>query len=82
MLRQPSLEEVLATRMRATFPYRINFQKVDYYNLEPMKDWLAKNCKGSYNFELVHAIYVQFVEEQDATMFMLRWGNAKGNELK
>lgn len=82
MLRPAPLGEVLATRVRATFPYRINFNKVDYHNLQPMKNWLATNCKGTYNFELVHAIYVQFVEEQDATMFMLRWGNAKGNELK
>lgn len=82
MVTLPPLGEVLATRARATFPYRINFNKVDYYNLQPMKDWLKENCKDIYRFELIHAIYVQFANEQDATMFMLRWGTAKGNELK
>jgi hypothetical protein len=82
VLRLPTLGEVLATRVRTTFPYRINFNKIDYHNLQPMKDWLSKNCKGIYRFELVHAIYVQFVEEQDALMFMLKWGTAEGNDLK
>lgn len=82
MLRRPPLGEVLATRARANFPYRINFDKIDYHNLQPMKDWLKENCQGIYRFELIHAIYVQFAEERDATMFMLRWGTAKGNELK
>lgn len=82
MLRRPPLGEVLATRARASFPYRINFNKIDYSNLQPMKEWLAENCKDIYRFELTHAIYVQFAEERDATMFMLRWGTAKGNELK
>ncbi len=82
MITVPPLGEVLATRMRATFPYRINFDKIDYSNLAPMKEWCRTKCNGEWRGEFVHALYFQFVEEQDATMFMLRWGHAGGNVLK
>jgi hypothetical protein len=82
MMRRPPLGEVLATRMRATFPYRVNFDKIDYHNLAPMKEWCQTQCTGSWRFETIHALYLQFENEKDAMMFMLRWGNAAGNELK
>ena len=78
----PSLEEVLATRARATFPYRINFNRAGYENLPLMKSWCEDNCKSIWRSESVHALYFQFEDDYDAPMFMLRWGGAEGNRLK
>ena len=77
-----TLGELLATRVRTVFPYRINFNKVDYSNLESMRHWCHKNCKSIWRCESHHALYFQFEDDYDATMFMLRWGTAEGNELK
>ena len=81
-LKVASVNEVLATRARATFSYRINFDKVGYDNVYKMKAWCELNCKGLWRAETYYAIYWQFEQEQDATMFMLRWGTAEGNKLK
>jgi hypothetical protein len=72
----------LATRARAVFPYRINFERIGYETLPKMKEWCKANCKGLWRNEQVHAIYFQFENDYDAMMFMLKWGSAKGNELK
>jgi len=77
-----SVQEVLATRARAIFPHRINFQTIRYETLPEMKQWCETNCKGIWRNEQVHAIYFQFSDDYDATMFMLRWGGAEGNQLK
>lgn len=77
-----SLSQVLATRARAMFPYRINFQTVGYQTLPLMKSWCEVNCKGLWRCESHYALYFQFENEYDATMFMLRWSTAEGNELK
>ena len=77
-----SLNEILATRSRAIFPYRINFQSVGYETLPAMKQWCETNCKGIWRSEQVHAIYFQFSDDYDATMFMLKWGSASGNKLE
>jgi hypothetical protein len=76
-----TLNEILATRSRAIFPYRINFQSVGYETLPAMKQWCENNCKGIWRNEQVHAIYFQFSDDYDATMFMLKWGSASGNKL-
>ena len=76
------MQEILATRMRAEFSYRINFESVGYDNLEKMKEWCVKNCEGLWRNEQYYAIYWQFELERDATMFMLRWSGANGNQLK
>jgi hypothetical protein len=47
-----------------------------------MRDWCSKNCDGLWRCETIHAIYWQFELEQEAMMFMLRWGSANGNKLK
>jgi hypothetical protein len=78
----PSIREVLATRVRATFSHRINFDKIGYSNLESMRHWCHKNCTGLWRYESTHALYFQFEESRDATLFMLRWGGAEGNKLK
>jgi hypothetical protein len=77
-----TLNEILATRARAIFPYRINFDAVGYDTLPEMRAWCKNNCKGIWRNEQIHAIYFQFSDDYDATMFMLRWGSAKGNVLK
>ena len=81
-MRIASVQEILATRARATFPYRINFEKLGYTNLDPMKKWCEENCQGLWRNEQYYAIYWQFEDEKDATMFMLRWGTAEGNVVK
>jgi hypothetical protein len=81
-IRVGTLREILASRSRATFSHRINFQKVSYETLPKMKEWCNDNCEGLWRNEQTHAIYFQFEDSKDATMFMLRWGNTDGNELK
>ena len=77
-----SIDEILATRMRSEWPYRVNFDQIGYPTLDQMKEWCEKNCRGAYRFEFVHALYFQFKEEQDAFLFKLRWSTAEGNVLK
>ena len=81
-MRTASVQEIMATRARATFAYRINFQEVGYLTLPKMKEWCEEKCEGLWRFQSTHALYFQFAEERDATMFMLRWGSAEGNKLK
>lgn len=76
------IEHVLATRSRATFSHRINFQTVGYDNLDAMREWCHEHCQRLWRCETQHALYWQFEDEQDAMMFMLRWGTAAGNTLK
>ena len=77
-----TLGEILATRARIKFPYRINFETVGYDNLDNMKSWCETNCKGLWRSEQFHALYFQFDNDYDATMFMLKWGSATGNKLR
>lgn len=81
-LKVASVNEILATRARATFSYRINFDNIRLGNVEKMKVWCDSNCQGLWRSETYYALYFQFEIEQDATMFMLRWGTAEGNKLK
>jgi hypothetical protein len=81
-LKVGSVNEILATRSRATFSYRINFDNIRLGNVEKMNRWCEDNCQGLWRAETYHALYFQFAEERDATMFMLRWGTADGNKLK
>jgi hypothetical protein len=81
-LRTVSIQEILATRARATFNYRVNFDSILRDNVEVMQQWCEKNCEGLWRCETHFALYFQFEEEKDATMFMLRWGTANGNKLK
>ena len=81
-MRLASVQEIMATRARAVFSYRINFQEVGYETLPKMKEWCEGNCTGLWRCEQYYAIYFQFEQERDATMFMLRWGTADGNKIK
>lgn len=82
MIKTVSLSEIMATRSRAIFSHRINFQTVGYDNLDAMREWCNQRCQGLWRCETHHALYWQFEDEQDATMFMLRWGTAAGNTVK
>ena len=77
-----SLNEILATRVRTVYPYRVNFDNITRNQIEEMATWCINNCKDLWREEHYHALYFQFEDDYDATMFMLRWGSAEGNELK
>lgn len=81
-LKIATVQEILSTRSRATFAYRVNFDQVGYDTLPKMKAWCEEQCDDIWRCESVHALYFQFAGERDATMFMLRWGHAEGNKLK
>jgi len=81
-LKVGSVNEILATRSRATFSYRINFETVGYETLPKMKAWCEDNCRGLWRCQTVHALYFQFDNDHDAMMFMLKFGGDSGNTLK
>jgi nuclear transport factor 2 (NTF2) superfamily protein len=77
-----AIEDILATRARSTWRYRINFDRVSLTNLEQMNQWCKDNCQGSWHSETEYALYWRFTEERDAVIFKLRWSTADGNQLK
>lgn len=77
-----SLHDILASRTRMEFRYRVDFDEAPLQNLDEMTLWCKENCKGLWRREQYYAIYFQFDDDYDATMFMLRWGGASGNKLK
>ncbi len=80
--KNPNLARILATRVRAEYSYRLNFESIGYNNLSKMEEWCDKNCHGLWRSHHTYAIYFQFELEKDATMFMLRWATADGNKLR
>lgn len=81
-LRVASVNKILATRARATFSHRVNFDYVGLTNKSEMNNWCEENCTGLWRSETYHALYWQFENEKDAMMFMLRWSTAEGNKVK
>jgi hypothetical protein len=77
-----SLNNILATRAKMVFPHRVDFDFIGYQQLPIMKQWCEDNCRGIWRCESFHALYFQFENDYDATMFMLRWGTAPGNKLR
>jgi len=73
-----SLNELLATRARAVFPYRVNFNNITHNQIEEMAVWCINNCQGLWREEHYHALYFQFEDDYDAMMFMLKFGG-RGN---
>jgi len=73
-----SLNELLATRARAVFPYRVNFNQITVAQVEEMAVWCINNCRGLWRVEHYHALYFQFEDDYDAMMFMLKFGG-RGN---
>jgi hypothetical protein len=73
-----SLNELLATRARAVFPYRVNFNNIPVAQVEEMAVWCINNCQGLWREEHYHALYFQFENDYDAMTFMLKFGG-RGN---
>ena len=69
-----TLSELLATRARAVFPYRVNFNQITVAQVEEMAVWCINNCRGLWREEHHHALYFQFENDYDAMMFMLKFG--------
>ncbi len=80
--RVATLEEILATRVKKDFAYRINFDKIGYESIKLMKTWCEENCQGRWHSETIHALYFQFELERDAFIFKLKWASAEGNKLR
>lgn len=76
-----SLENILATRVKNTFPYRVNFRTLVLENRSKMDQWCTENCEKMWSSHYTYAAYWQFEYEKDATMFTLRWGTYNGNEI-
>ena len=81
-LKIANVQDILATRARATYSHRINFANIQLGNVDKMNKWCEEYCQDLWRSETYHALYFQFAEERDSTMFMLRWGTADGNKLK
>jgi hypothetical protein len=77
-----TINDILATRAKMKFAHRVNFESINYDNLSKMELWCQENCVGIWRVEKIHALYFQFEEDRDATMFMLKWGGKEGNKLK
>jgi hypothetical protein len=73
-----SLNDILSTRARAVFPYRVNFNSISITQVEEMAVWCINNCTGLWREEHFHALYFQFENDYDAMMFMLKFGG-RGN---
>ena len=69
-----SLNEILATRVRTVYRYRVNFDNITRNQIEEMSLWCINNCKEIWREEHYHALYFQFTDDQDAMMFMLKFG--------
>jgi hypothetical protein len=73
-----TIDQVLSTRVRAVFPYRVNFDQITHAQVEEMAVWCINNCRGLWREEHYHALYFQFEDDYDAMMFMLKFGG-RGN---
>ena len=68
-----TLNEILATRVKMEFQHRFDFAEFGYEDFHKAKIWCEENCRGIWNIESTHALYFQFDDDRDATMFMLKW---------
>ena len=75
------IEEILSTRYRVEYKYRINFEKVGHGNKDLMNEWCENKCQGRWRSETQFALYWQFEEENDAFLFKLKWGASDENRL-
>lgn len=69
-----SLNDILASRAKMTWPRRINFDGLFLSDIDEMESWCENNCKGLWRRERYHALYFQFDNDNDAMMFMLKFG--------
>jgi hypothetical protein len=69
-----TLNDILATRSKMVWAHRINFDSLGLGDIDEMKSWCEKNCKDVWRCEQYYALYFQFSDDKDATMFMLKFG--------
>lgn len=75
-----SINEILATRAKTKFAYRIDFDTIN--EPDDMKKWCEERCSGIWRAHFQYATYFQFENETDALMFSLRWGGTQGKSLR
>lgn len=70
-----SIDEVLATRVKRYYPYRINFdsKKFDRDRMDAMTAWCRITCEGRWQSHTTYAQYFQFEIERDALLFSLKF---------
>jgi hypothetical protein len=71
-----SINDILCSRERIRFRYRINITPTSDAQYNSVVDWCQEHCTDvwrSTNYHM-YATYFQFDDEKDVTMFMLRWG--------
>jgi len=73
-----TIQEILATRAKISFPYRVNFNNITFDQINEMSEWCTKHCKEIWREEHFFALYFQFTDERDAIMFMLKFGGSRG----
>jgi len=73
-----TLNNILATRAKMVYPYRVNFDGITHNQIQEMSVWCINNCKDIWREVHYHALYFQFADERDAMMFMLKFGG-RGN---
>lgn len=73
-----TLEEILATRAKMIFPYRVNFYNVNGAKFAEMRRWCETHCKHLWRVGPDSNVqYFQFTEDSDAIMFMLKYGGER-----
>lgn len=72
-----TLEQILATRVKVMWPYRINLHQASAADLDAMYEWCTAHTAGKWRVSTEFADYFQFQEDQDAVMFMLKYGGSR-----
>lgn len=72
-----TLNDILLTRSKVVWSYRINFDSITVSDFEKMIAWCEMNCKDIWRYEKYYAQYFQFISDTDAMMFMLKFGGTK-----
>ena len=71
-----TLNEILATRAKMSFPYRFNISSRKTVNeILDIEKWCKNNCKGVWRSNMVYNTYFQFELDNDALMFSLKWAS-------
>lgn len=73
-----TLGQLLATRVKVTWPYRINLRVNSAAELDKMRDWCENHAKGKWRVSTEFIDYFQFQDDADAVMFMLKFGGSRG----
>lgn len=70
---QMSLEELLETRMKAQWPYRVDIhrRKAD----KEMREWCEQNCREDFDILLIgnYSHIARFKSNRDMILFTLTW---------